>query len=866
MADSEITFTLNGQTVPARRGELIIAAAMRAGLHIPHFCYHPHLSVVGQCRACLVEILDAGNGKPIPKLQPSCATPAAQGMVASSTSARVKEAQEGVFEFLLKNHPLDCPVCDQGGECPLQDQAMAYGKAISRTHEIRRIYPRKEISPYIKPEMNRCVHCTRCIRFTHEIDGGGEFGWAHRGDRTEVGIFEDLPLTSIVSGNVVDICPVGALTDKKFRFTARVWEMHHVEGPCTLCSVGCRQRVWSMEGQIKRVTAGENPAVNDSWICDVGRFGWSGVHAGERFLRPLLRRGGELHPASWEEAIGAVAERLGAIVGEGGGSAVAGLGGGWATNESAFQFGAFFREVLGSNHIDCRLHPRDIAQSEAQRAAFGGIGGLGSIEGLGRAKAVLLVGSDPFEEHPILALQVRKAHRRGAAVVSVHPRRVDLRTHGRVHHLSPPPGEEARALRALAKGLTEAGLALPAVEGAEDFGKTLSAASPVALCRGADLDLEEVAQAARALKPAGGGGAAVVVGPGVREGAAAEAVNLAILLGAELLFAPAAPNLQGALDMGLHPALLPGGRLLADPAAREACEAAWGKHPPEEPGLSAEAILDALAQKKVRALYLFGCDPASEHPDGARARRALEAAEFVVLHASHPNASLEHADVVLPAPTLYEEEGTVTNLERRVQRLRRAVKPLGGAQAREPWRVFCEVARAMRAPMKAQALDRIRLQARALAPDYAQPFARLPEEGIRLAREGRGALRPAVLPPPVAPPEGLRLLLAPALWLSGSFVASAHHLRDMPRAALRLSPPDADRIGAREGGEVEVELGGRSLRLPARLDSSLPVGLALAPEGFLRDMGGSALNLAGDGGGRGVAVRVRAAERAAVGA
>ncbi|OGL65241.1 MAG: NADH dehydrogenase (quinone) subunit G [Candidatus Tectomicrobia bacterium RIFCSPLOWO2_12_FULL_69_37] len=855
MADQEITFTLNGEAVAAKKGEPVLEAALRRGLHIPHFCYHSYLSVVGQCRACLVDVLDAGNGKPVPKLQPACATPAIQGMVISTVSPRVKEAQEGVFEFLLKNHPLDCPVCDQGGECPLQDQTMAYAKAVSRTHELRRIYPRKELSAYVKPEMNRCVHCTRCIRFTHEIDGGGEFGWASRGDRTEVGIFEDLPLTSIVSGNVIDICPVGALTDNKYRFTARVWEMAHAEGPCTLCSVGCRQRVWRAGDELKRVTAGENPAVNDAWICDVGRYGWSGVHAGERILRPLIRREGRLQPASWPEALGHIARRLGAILRESGGGAVAGLGGAWATNESAFQFGAFFREVLGSNSVDCRVHPRDLAQTEAQLAAFGAVGGQGSIAGLGRAKGILLVGSDPFEEHPILALQVRKAARGGAAVVSVHPRRIDLRLHSGLRHLCPLPGEEARALRALAKALAEAGAA-PSGEGAEGYAHALASADLDALCREADIDPREAREAARALRPEGAE-VVVLAGPGAQAEAAAEAANLALLLRAELLFASTGPNLQGALDMGLHPALLPGGRPLGDAAAREACQGAWGGPVGAAPGLSSAQVWDALNERRVRALYLFGCDPAAEHPEGARVRRALEAAEFVVLHASHANASLDYAEVVLPAPTLYEEEGSVTNLERRVQRLRRAVKPLG--EAREPWRAFAELSRAMEAPMRAHALDRVRLQARLLCADYAGPLSRLPEEGVRLARERRGAFRAAALPPAAPPAGGLRLILAPALWLSGSFAASAVHLKDMPRAALRLSPPDADRIGAGEGDEAEVELGGRSLRLPVRVDASLPVGLAQAPEGYLAALRGGLDAGAARGG---AAVKVRAAAAA----
>ncbi|MEE9274041.1 MAG: NADH-quinone oxidoreductase subunit NuoG [bacterium] len=865
MAEPDITFTLNGRTLTAHKGETVLAAALRAGIHIPHFCYHKYLSIVGQCRACLVEVLDAGNGRAIPKLQTSCSTPVAEGMKVSSGNERVLAAHESVFEFLLKNHPLDCPVCDQGGECPLQDQTMAYARALSRTHEVRRTYPPKEINPYIRPDMNRCVHCTCCIRFSQEIDGGGEFGWANRGDRTEVGIFADLPLSSIVSGNVIDICPVGALTDEKYRFTARVWEMEDAEGPCTLCSVGCRQRVWTMDGEIKRVTAGENPAVNDTWICDVGRFGWSAVHGLERIRQPMIREGGALRPASWEEAFGEAARRFAALAERGGGAAIAGLGGAWGANEDALQFGAFVRTVLGSNHLDCRVHPRDIAQSEAQRAAFGAVGGFGSIKRIGRAKTVLLVGADPFEEHPILALQARKAHREGATLISLHPRRIDLRVHSRMIHLTPLPGQEARVLRALARALADAGARVEG-EGAEGYRAALAGADPAALCREAGADAEDLAAAARAL---GEGGAAILAGPGVRDSAAAaEAVNLANLLEAEILFAPAEPNMQGALDMGLHPEILPGGRPLSDAGAREACAAAWGRALPDAPGLSSEGILGSLAGKwegkgeegRVRALYLFGADPVGGRPDGARA--ALEAAEFVVLHASHTSASMAYADVVFPAPTLYEEEGTVTSLERRVQRLGRALRPALDMRVPEPWRVFAGIARAMERPMKGASLERIQRQAAQLAPDYADALARLPGEGALLRRSGRGALRPAELPPARGEEGGLRLVLSPALWLSGPFFSSAYHLWDMPGAALRLSPPDADRIGIGEGEEAEFELGGRTVRLPARVDATLPVGLAWAPEGTLRALGGEALSPGGAPDAGGVSIRVRAAARA----
>ncbi len=860
MPNEQVTFVFNDRSVTIEAGLPVLEAALRVGAHVPHFCYHKNLSIVGQCRACLVEVLDAGNGRPMPKLQPSCATPAAEGMIVSSETPRVVEAQEGVFEFLLKNHPLDCPVCDQGGECPLQDQTMAYGKAISRTREFRRVYPNKEISPFIKPEMNRCVHCTRCIRFTEEIDGGAEFGWAQRGDRTEVGIFEDLPLTSIVSGNVIDICPVGALTDNKYRFTARVWEMRKTEGPCTLCSVGCRQSVWTKEGEIKRVTAAENGKVNDTWICDVARYGWSGTSGEGRVTRPMIRKDGRLTPVGWAEAIGEAARRFAVIMAEDGGGAIAGLGGASSTNETAYQFGVFMRSVLGTNHVDSRIHARDIAQTDVQRAAFGGVGGVGRIEELGRSKAVVIVGADPFTQHPILALQIRKAHRAGAVIVNVNQRRVELRVPGRTHHLVPAPGGVSRALRALAKRLLEGG-AKPGGANAEEYAALLADSDADRLCEEADVAPADVMAAARAILEAKGG-VSVLSGPGeTGKVAVSEAVNLGLLLRANALFASGAPNLQGAMDMGLHPETLPGGDL-SDARARAACEEAWGRPLDAEAGKDANGIFEGLRRGELKGLYLLGCDPAAERPDGARAREALEKADFVALQTAHLNASAEYADIVIPAPTLYEEAGGVTNLERRAQSLPRALKPPIDKMTPEAWRAFVDMAKAMERPLRAASLDGIQAQARTLIGDYADVFGRVPDEGLHLARAREGAYQLARIPEKEAPAPGLRMLLTPVLWLSGAHAASARHLADMPEAALAVSPSDAEALDAADGDEVEFEVGGRTVRLPLRADGNAPVGVAFAPEGYLRAHGGSLLNAGGEPGRQGVEIRARKASGA----
>ena len=857
MSNEQVTFVFNDQSITMDKGLPVLEAALRIGAHVPYFCYHKNLSIVGQCRACLVEVLDAGNGRPIPKLQASCATPAAEGMVVSSVTPRVIEAQEGVFEFLLKNHPLDCPVCDQGGECPLQDQTMAYGKAISRTHEFRRIYENKEISAFIKPEMNRCVHCTRCIRFTEEIDGGAEFGWAQRGDRTEVGVYEDLPVTSVVSGNVIDICPVGALTDNKYRFTARVWEMQETQGPCTLCSVGCRQGVWTKDGEIKRVTAAENEKINDTWICDVARYGWSGVHGEGRITQPMIRKDGELTPVGWAEAIGEVARRFGALMTQEGGGAIAGLGGASSTNETAYQFGVFMRSVLGTNHVDSRIHARDIVQTDLQRAAFGGVGGVGSIEELGRSKAIIIVGSDPFTQHPILALQIRKAHRAGAVIINVNQRRIDLRVQGRVHHLVPVLGGISRTLRALATYLLDCG-AKPQGENADEYAAILASSDAGRLCEEADLAPAEIMAAAQAILAADGG-VSVLSGPGeTGKVAVSEAINLGLFLRANMLFATGASNLQGAVDMGLHPESLPGGGL-PEEDARAACEEAWGRPLSVQVGKDTNGILDGLMSGELKGLHILDCDPVAEYPDGARAREALKKADFIVLQTSHLNASAEYADVVIPKPTLYEEAGSITNLERRAQSLPRALKPMIDKMVPEAWRAFVDIAKAMERPLRTNSLDKIRIQARSLIGDYADAFGRIPDEGLHLRREGRRAYQIAQIPERETQEPGLRMLLTPVLWLSGAYAASAYHLADMPGAALALSPSDAEGLDVADGDLAEFEVGGETVQLPAHVDKNAPVGVAFAPEGYLRAHGASALNTGGAPGRQGVEIRVRKA-------
>ncbi|MFQ6110630.1 MAG: NADH-quinone oxidoreductase subunit NuoG [Nitrospinota bacterium] len=838
------TITINGEfetkTIEVQAGTTIIQAAERAGIDIPRFCYHPLLSIVGQCRVCLVEV------EGVPKLQIACGTEVRDGMVVHTHSPRADKARRGILEFLLINHPLDCPVCDQGGECPLQDISYRYANAFTRFREPRRTYERVSLGHYIERDMNRCIHCTRCVRFTKEIDGGAELDFFKRSWETEVGGYQGVPpMVSIVSGNVIDICPVGALTDKKYRFKARVWEMRQTCTPCHLCSVGCRIQVWTRENRIMRCTAGANPAVNEEWICDVGRHGIAGIHAGERLSAPLLRRGDRLQPASWEEAIGFVTERLKAILEAHGPGAIGGIGGARSSNEAGYLFQKFFRAVIGTNNVDSRVHPRDHAQTEAQLWASGLTGWPSPLEELEGAEVVFLVGSGPFEEHPVLALRVRNPWRkRGAAVLSAGSRKISLHLPG-MRELIHLPGAEAVFLRALSKALLEEGLAREEPEGFRDYKSSLEGESLPRLASFSGVAEEALRQAARALSGRKSG--FIIGGPGLwDEGACRELLSLSLLTGLRACFVPAQPNLQGALEAGLHPALLPGFKPLSDGGARARFEAEWGCSLPPERGLSALEMFEALRGGKLKALYLMGSDPAAEFPDGLYIREALGRAELLVVQDVLPPASLDHAHVVLPAHGFPEKEATLTNFERRLQRGKPSLSCRG--DAREDGQILAALARALGKPMRAAEEGKAEEQMSALIGLYGgASLRRLPQEGLRWKAEGRAlSLMPSG---PAAPPEEgppgfpFRLIMGPLLHLSGAWGWWTERLKDMGEPRARMNPEDAEGLGVKDGEPVTlVSRGGRELRLPAEPDERVPSGRVFLPEAVVGKIEGTPVN------------------------
>ncbi|MDP1877637.1 MAG: NADH-quinone oxidoreductase subunit G [Actinomycetota bacterium] len=611
----QITVEVDGVEVAVPKGTLAIRAAELLGIEVPRFCDHPLLDPVAACRACLIEI------EGMPKPQPACAQVLSDGMKIrtqqSSDVARL--AQEGVMEFLLLNHPLDCPVCDKGGECPLQNQAMSVGRPESRFTGIKRTFDKPiNVSAQILLDRERCVSCARCTRFAEQIAGDPMIELLERGAQQQVGTADDEPFDSYFSGNTVQICPVGALTSASYRFRSRPFDLVSVPTTCEHCASGCSLRTDYRRGVVTRRLAWDDPDVNEEWNCDKGRFAFAYQGQG-RLAGPLVRDGGELRPASWPEAIAVAARGLAAAAGR-----VGVLVGGRSTVEDAYGYARFARVVLGTDDIDFRVRATSDEETSFLASTVAGTPAHVSYSALEAAPAVLLVSLEPEDESPIIFLRLRKASRRGTRVLQVGAVRTRALAKMAGELVPASPGREAAAL----DSLSDDALALLSTPGA------------------VILVGERIASSA---------------------GAASAAVRLAQRTGAALAWVPRRAGERGALDAGAIAGLLPGGRPLTDADARAQVSHAWGIEPaalPARAGRSGSSLLQAAAGGSLEALVVGGVELADfSDPDLAVA--AIERTGFVVSLENHHSAVTERADVVLPVAVVAEKAGTFLDWEGR---------------------------------------------------------------------------------------------------------------------------------------------------------------------------------------------------------
>jgi NADH-quinone oxidoreductase subunit G len=632
-----VTVTIDGIEVAVPKGTLVIRAAELIGIQIPRFCDHPLLDPVGACRQCLVEI--EGQRKPMA----SCTITVTDGMVVRTqlTSQVADKAQHGVMEFLLINHPLDCPICDKGGECPLQNQAMSNGRSTSRFEDVKRTFPKPiAISSQVLLDRERCVLCARCTRFSTQVAGDPFIEMLERGALQQVGIYEKEPFDSYFSGNTVQICPVGALTGTAYRFRARPFDLISSPSVCEHCASGCAQRTDHRRGKVMRRLAGDDPEVNEEWNCDKGRWAFTYTREPDRITSPLVRgEDGELAPASWPEALEVAARGLRAAWGR-----AAVLTGGRVTVEDAYAYSKFARLALGTNDVDFRARPHSQEEAEFLGARVAVSYGPTYAE-LEKAPVVLLAGFEPEEESPIVFLRLRKGARKNRVrVVALAPFATRGLTKCDGDLLLSAPGTEPEMLRALAD---------------QDSAQGLGAL-------GGEL-------AGLLREP----GAVILVGErlGLVPGALTAVAALADASGAALGWVPRRAGERGALEVGLLPGLLPGGRPATDPEARAEVARAWAvSELPASFGRSTEDILGAAARGGVGALVVGGVE-LTDLPDPAAARAAISAVPFVVSLELRASAVTELADVVLPVAPVAEKAGAFVNWEGRIRTFEAALGP-----------------------------------------------------------------------------------------------------------------------------------------------------------------------------------------------
>ncbi len=787
-----VALTIDDTPVAVPKGTTVYQAARGAGIEIPIFCYHDRMPPLGACRMCLVQVAK------MPKLQTSCTLEAAEGMVVSTTSPEVQAGQHAILEFLLINHPLDCPICDKGGECPLQDQTYTFGPGRSRFIEAKSDFAKPvSLGRVLVLDRERCILCWRCVRFGELVAGDDALKGFERGMQSEINTPFTLPVESKFIGNTIAIFPVGALTAKTYRFAARPWDVRAVPSVCTLCGVGCAVEFDVRGGAIARTRAREQLAINDIWLCDLGFFGHGYVAHAERLRTPLVRRDGELVPSTWEEALEVVVRRLRAAAP----ARVAMLGGSRLTNEDAYVAARFFRSVVGTSHLDHRL---DVRPDSASLHVPWGM--AASIAEIGDADLIVLIGCDITEEYPIIWLRMKRAIDRGAALIAVTPKALEI-SRLVTHHLVHRYGAAAQVVAALADeaaggapGAGEIGGGLP--EAIRAASAAVSRATrPLIFIGRMALDAPDSADtyhALRALADHVKGSINVMRGRG---------------------------NAFGAALAGLLPDVGPGGRPLSD--VRESLETLWGAVAVEA-GMSAPDMVGAAGQGRLDVLYVAGADPATELPDRSQWTAARARIPFLVVQDAFLSQTAQVADVVLPVLVAPERDGTVSNIEGRIQRLHAAV--LGPGEARADAAIFAALAARLGKVIAYSGWEEIFDELRSLVPGLAID-----------ARSHTGYLvaSPAAAPGPR--PDGeqpdpdypLTLISGDVLFDRGAMTSRSPAIADLAHEPWALlHPDDAARLRIAEGEAVFVQSRRGSVAVRAKLSSAILPGHAFLPRGF----------------------------------
>ncbi len=817
----KVTLTIDGREVTVDRGTTVLEAARSIGIDIPYFCWHPKLDSVGACRMCLVAI------EKIPKPAVSCATEVMPGMVVRTDTDEIIKARRGVLEFLLLNHPLDCPTCDKGGECDLQNNVFYYGIDTSRQNfarvrviddKTKGTFDDKRIGPEIIRNMNRCVTCFKCVRFNKEIAGEWDLGAYQRGSGTVIDTPPGEQIDNLYSGNVVEICPVGALTNTDWRYKIRVWKTKQAASLSSHDADGQNITLWYSHRGIHRATSRPNDAIDDGWICDIARYGYQYINSPDRLTKPLIKKEGKQVEVTWEEAINLIARRFKEIKGKKGAVCIAGLAGGNISTETMYLFNKFFRHILRTNSVDYRLENIDLKDGDETKAYDCLSKAPFRIADLEKADTVLVFASNFLKDHPIVNLRLRKAYRKNqAAIYTANPvetKSADIS----IDELIYKPDTEAAFVAGLIHAIIDNRLYKNIDEAkAADIRQRLMPTSLSDAAQICGLEASRIVDLARALSA--GKNLYILAGEYLKASPYRHIIanglyNLANLLGvtdgqAAILATHA--NSLGADRIGLRPKI--------SPALSENLASQWGEALPDSPGCGASQIFKGALNEEIDAVLVMGANPAMRYPDGPFVNAALDKLDFLVVADLFETATSAKADVVLPLAGWSEQSGSYVNLEGRYQRFEKALPPPAGVKT------GIEILKALSESMESSLeIDDSDLQS--ITREIVDGWQ-------RVARDTDTVFD--IKQPVKIEHEGFpyRLLIGNDLHHFGYLTEHCPSLmRFTPESYLELSPALARKLEIKEGDLIRVESSVAKLVLKARYSEHFEGEVLFIPNNF----------------------------------
>ncbi len=853
-----VRVTIDGLPVTVPKGTLVIEAARRVGVMIPHFCYHPKLKPDANCRMCLVEI------EKMPKLQTSCSTPVAEGMTVRTATTVVNDAHKSVLEFILANHPLDCPVCDQGGRCDLQDFSHEYTATASRFIETKRIFPKEYFSPLIETQMNRCVQCLRCVRYCDEVMDVKALAPAGRGTMTEIKHFGPHALDCEFCGGCVQICPVGAITSRLSMYEYRPWMLKRADTVCAFCGDGCQITVQTKDNELIEVNSSYGAGRNNGDLCARGFFGYHASTHPDRLTHPLIRRNDVLVEATWEEALEYVAERATKLKLAHGSQAFGGLITGRCTNEELYLFQKFMRLTIGTNNLDSSARYGHLNGIQALRRVQGTHRWTVTFEDLVEADVLLLVGTNITETNPVTGLRVKEAVKKGhATLLTIDPLQPIVGTISNIatlahQHLCVGPTQLGNAVLGLLKAVVEGNLIDPTLSReAPGYISTIAQALQQitwpALTATTGISQDGFVSMATTFST--GRRAVILAGQGILQGPGGFGICLnlmdCLVLTGKLTapgcgFAPLAKenNDQGAVEMGAVTELLPGALPVADPAARERIAEVWREELPSAPGATLTEMVEGARTGALKALFVVGENPVGTLPPHTAVATSLAKLDLLVCQELFLTETARLAHVVFPAASYLEKAGTFTNTEGHAQAVRPAIDCIG--ESRPDWEIVSALSVLMGVPLEYGDAKELLKEIRSVVPGYGQlgPAPIPPKvdrasleqylaEGYRQNFSARYTLTPGV-----RRPEGTVLVgLTQSLFHAGKFSTRSKGLLQVEGSGeLRMNPADAARFALADGDRLRLSNGLGDVTTRVKILDRVPEGLAWFPDHFAQDM------------------------------